>query len=225
MKAQVVTSIFIGLTMLAACQPEEPPPPPPTQATITSDSVNGVNGQAAINAVFGSVAAQGLDFDGDGVNDFDVSAVIVIASDLSSDELCTLLSDPANNDDDPNNDVLPDDFVQAFAVASRIDAAGQGVAFAAGDVVVGDPNAQAFPFFAVDGGFTVRQGGVDIANTTGEGNGTFTLTTLEGNLFAGSLTSVMTLDSSSGQDVPLPAPVALTAEFQDVQGCAALNGL
>jgi hypothetical protein len=194
------------------------------QAKVESDDVNGVNAKKATNAVFGVAAQEGLDINGDGADDFEISQVIVLASDLDGEELCALLGDPLNNDDDPNNDVIPDDFITAFAVAGRIDAAGAGVALASGDVVVGDPNAQAFPFFFVDGGFSVRQGGVDIAVTSGEGDGTFELTAVEADIFEGLLTSTMTTDLSGDVEVDI-GQVAFTAEFRNVQSCEFLNGI
>jgi hypothetical protein len=190
------------------------------QAKVQSEDVNGFNAKKATNAVFGVVETEPFDLNGDGTDDADISGVIVFASDLDGDELCALIGDPANNDADPNNDVLPDDFVQAVAIALRIDPLGAGIPFATGDVVVGDPAAG----IIVDGGFSVRQGGVDVVNTAGAGDGTFELTAVEADVFEGLLTSNMTTDVSGDVAVDI-GQVAFTAEFRNVQNCAALNGL
>jgi hypothetical protein len=193
-------------------------------AKIQSEDINGVNARKATNAVFGLVEAAPVDINADGADDFAASLLIVVASDEEPGALCTRLSDPANLDADPTNDLLPTHLTEAFALALRLEPVGAGTPFTPGEVVVGDPLNSLPPILIVDGGFRVREGGVDIANTTGEGDGSFELTALGADLFEGVLRASLTTDLSSGAEVSV-GQIALTASFQGAQNCPALNAL
>jgi hypothetical protein len=95
------------------------------EVKIKVDDVNGLNPKDAKFAIFNLTTAP-ADIDLDGINDFDVTALTLIASD--QEDLCAALA--ADPDAIAN---LPD--VQAVQIAAiRIDALGQGKDFEEGEI-------------------------------------------------------------------------------------------
>jgi hypothetical protein len=95
------------------------------EAKIKVDDINGLNPKDAKFAIFNNITGP-TDIDGDGVNDFDVTSLVLIASD--QEDLCGALT--ADPDAIAN---LPD--IQAVQIiAARFDTLGQGVDFAEGEI-------------------------------------------------------------------------------------------
>jgi hypothetical protein len=162
--------IFVGelliTGLLAVGCGEKPPIIDEPQAAIIIDDINGLNPKDAKFAIFNNVT-EPTDIDGDGVNDFDATSLVLIASD--QEDLCGALTA------DPNAlDNLPD--IQAVQItAVRFDTLGQGIGFAEGDITAnkglfellfGDVVAGDTVLFS---GVTIRVGGVEKVQALDDG--------------------------------------------------------
>jgi hypothetical protein len=207
-------------------------------AKVNVDDINGFNPGDAKNAIFANII-EPTDFDGDGVIDFDLSGIAIVASD--QDDLCAAIeADPEALENLPDIQMIQ---IAAFQVA----AAGQGVDIAAGTI---DGNVGLFELFfeatpgdtVVTSIVTIREGGVDQVNATDDAifeDGDAVLELIElvpGDVASADFTGTLTQDiaiadlfdtdfDGDGVNDFQSISASVDASFKNVSFCAALANL
>lgn len=196
-------------------------------ADVSSDDVNGVNATPAKFAFFSGVASNGLDIDDDGADDDSTAVVFVLLSDRET--ACDELNEALLTGDSEGIDLgLEGTSVIIAAVKRTLNAESN---LLSPESFLGDGGD-----VTVNIGFSVLEGGVFLAQTSGDELGRLDLTANDDNTFNGDFSGLM-IEDASGQapfdldtdgDGVLDATsinASISGSFEKAQLCAGLEGI